>query len=164
MLARLSLLCIALSDAVLSSEQRFELEVPRVTAAELLQNRTLLSGHWPYVLLDEAASWQALWKWTPERLVERIPQEWVDFYPENMLHAGKKPYLFRYADALGHFQQPSAHSRYMQLRLSLQGWTELEKDLGKMPEVFYTEAEWMPRCMTKADGSLDTTAVDNFYR
>ena len=159
-----SLLLAGAAGADDAPSQPFALEVPRVTAAELAANETLLTGHWPYVLVGEASKWDALERWDLAYLEGRIPMEWVDYYPENMLSLGKKPFLYRYKDVLPEFRRPSASPRYMQMRLSLSGWEELERDLEDVPSVFYTEAEWIGDGLEGADGHMDRAAVDNFYR
>ena len=107
----------------LRPRQLFKLEIPRVTAAELAANETLMSGHWPYVLTGEVDKWPAAKKWGDlNYLLNKIPSEWVDFYPRNMYQLGSKPYVQPYSEALPRFRQNTGESKYMQMRLSLAGW------------------------------------------
>jgi hypothetical protein len=52
-----------------------------VTAEELAANATLMSGHWAYILTGEVDKWPAMKRWSLDYLKEKIPQEWVDYYP-----------------------------------------------------------------------------------
>jgi len=165
---RLLVALVALSTAVALSAaanvQQWELEIPRVTAAELASNATLRTGHHAYILTGVASEWPAMKRWTLDYMHEKIPTEWVDYYPENMYSMEKKPYVQRYEEALQHFTQPSDTSRYMQLRLSLEGWEALKSDITAFPEAFWTEEHWIDSCMRKPDGERDAAAIDNFFR
>ena len=90
----------------------------------------------------------------------------MDFYDRNMREATQKPFLFKFQEALPRFQQKTGTPRYMQLRLSLRGWKRLRKDFEPLPlpEVFWSDEEWIGTCMSKADGKRDTEAIDNFYK
>lgn len=145
--------------------QLFKLEIPRVTAAELAANETLMSGHWPYVLTGEVDKWPAMKKWGDlDYLLRKIPSEWVDFYPRNMYKLGSKPYVQPYSEALPRFRQNTGESKYMQMRLSLGGWEALLPDLAPLPPEFWTEAEWIDQCMAHPNGTRDHDAIDNFFR
>ena len=145
--------------------QMFKLHIPRVTAEELAANSTLMSGHWPYVLTGEVDKWPAMQKWQDlDYLLGKIPNEWVDFYPRNMYKLGSKPYVQPYSEALPRFRQDTGYSKYMQMRLSLQGWETLLPDLKALPPEFWTEAEWIDSCMSHDNGTRDHDAIDNFFR
>ena len=145
--------------------QQYALHIPRVTAAELAANATLMSGHWPYVLTGEVDKWPAMDKWKDlDYLKRKIPKEWVDFYPRNMYKMGNKPYVQPYDEALPRFRQQTGESKYMQMRLSLGGWEELLPDLAPLPPEFWTEAEWIDDCMATPNGTRDYGAIDNFFR
>jgi len=145
--------------------QLYKLHIPRVTAAELAANSTLMSGHWPYVLTGEVDKWPAMDKWKDlNYLLRKIPNEWVDFYPTNMYKLGSKPYVQPYSEALPKFRQQTGQSKYMQMRLSLPGWETLLPDLAALPPEFWTEAEWIDECMSHANGTRDHDAIDNFFR
>ncbi len=145
--------------------QLYKLHIPRVTAEELAANSTLMSGHWPYVLTGEADKWPAMEKWKDlNYLLRKIPDEWVDFYPRNMYQLGSKPYVQPYSEALPKFRQQTGQSKYMQMRLSLQGWETLLPDLKALPPEFWTEAEWIDDCMSHENGTRDHNAIDNFFR
>jgi len=145
-------------------KQRFNMEIPRVTVEDLAKNATLRTGLYAYVLTGHVRSqWKAS-NWTLDYLHKKIPFEWVDFYDQNMKDVGNKPFLFKYAEALPHFNQKIGIPRYMQLRLSLRGWKRLRKDLVPLPDpsVFWSDEEWIFKCMRK-DGRPDDKAMDNFY-
>jgi hypothetical protein len=152
------------SAARRSPRQAYKLHIPRVTAEELAANKTLMSGHWPYVLVGEVEKWPAMKKWTLDYLQKKIPSEWVDFYPYNMYKMGNKPYVQPYREALPKFRQKTEHSKYMQMRLSLSGWEALVPDLAPLPPEFWTEAEWINECMATSNGTRDAEAIDNFFR
>ena len=40
-----------------------------------------MSGHWAYILTGEVDKWPAMKRWSLDYLKEKIPQEWVDYYP-----------------------------------------------------------------------------------
>jgi len=146
-------------------KQQFALEIPKVTVEELAANETLRSGLHAYVLKDFSKSrWKAS-NWTLDYLAKRIPFEWVDFYDKNMADPGSKPFLLKFKEALPMFQHKVGIPRYMQLRLSLRGWKRLRKDFEPLPDpdVFWSDEEWISKCMAKADGKADLEAIDNFY-
>mmetsp|Transcript_65948 Transcript_65948/g.121669 ORF Transcript_65948/g.121669 Transcript_65948/m.121669 type:complete len:481 (+) Transcript_65948:146-1588(+) len=143
----------------------FELHIPRMTLAELHKNDTLRSGHYPFVLTDIInKSWKAT-SWTLRHLKEKIPFEWVDYYPENMKNIGNKPYLQKLENAIQDFMRPSKYSKYMQMRISLRGWKRIRKDLDPMPDhpTFWDDGTWIRHCMSKSDGKPDEKAIDNFF-
>ena len=132
-------------------KQRFKLHIPRVTMAELARNKTLLSGHWPYVITDAMKGWAAMEKWNDgdelEYLESVLKDEWVDFYSQNMYSLGNKPILYRFSEANKRWRTPfhrdMGRPRYMQFRLSLPGWLNLKEDLR----------------ITNADGSEEARAA-----
>ena len=65
--------------------QKFSMPIPRLTTRELLLDKQLLTGNYPFVITDAMVDWPALNKWRSLDYLDRIvPQEWVDFYPRNM--------------------------------------------------------------------------------
>lgn len=144
--------------------QQFAMHIPRLTLAELHKNATLRTGHHAFIITDIAnKSWKAM-SWTLDSLKEKIPFEWVDYYPENMMDQGKHPYLFKLEQAVPQFKQPNGHSKYMQMRISLRGWKRIRKDLSPLPDhpTFWDDSIWIRDCMQK-DGKPDEKAIDNFY-
>eukprot|EP00927_Polykrikos_kofoidii_P003764 TRINITY_DN11518_c0_g1_i2.p1 TRINITY_DN11518_c0_g1~~TRINITY_DN11518_c0_g1_i2.p1 ORF type:complete len:416 (+),score=71.86 TRINITY_DN11518_c0_g1_i2:35-1249(+) len=161
-----ALIC-ALASVVIRSDavkQRFELQIPRVTEAELKSNATLRSGHHAYVLTGVVNRKWAAENWTMEKWGKKINFEWVDFYHNNMADVGSKPHLYKFKDALPLFNQKADKPRYMQLRLSLRGWRRLEKHMSPkpVPDLFWSDEEWISDCMQK-DGKPDSEAIDNFF-
>lgn len=152
----------------LKNRQRYRLHIPRVTAAELEANSTLMSGHLPFVVVGAMEGWSAMEKWRNLRyLSQKVPLEWVDYYKANMYSRNDKPFLFKMREATEYFLEPSETGlpRYMQLRLGVNGWKELEKDLFKngtegryLPGAMWGETDWIQKCMP------DPKDVDNFYR
>lgn len=146
-------------------EQEFKLEIPRVTIEQLERNMTLRGGTHAFILVDWARRWNAS-KWTMDYLKRKIPFEWVDYYPENMLNPQNKPYLLKFDEAAVRYGQRSPQPKYMQLRLARRGWKRLQKDFQPIPlpeAVFWDDAEWIHKCMAKEDGREDKRAVDNFF-
>lgn len=147
--------------------QDFALRIPRVTIDELAKNRTLRTGLHAYVLSGFAEQWNAT-NWTLDYLTEKIPFEWVDYYPKNMEDVGSKPYLFKFDKAVKEFQHPNElktdKPKYMQIRLSLRGWKRLKKDFvpKPLPDVFWDDDEWISQCMRKGN-KADTPAINNFF-
>ena len=88
--------------------QPFDMEIPRVTKAELDRNATLQSGHWPYIVTDAMEAWPAMSKWQDlEYLRSIVPEtEWVDFYANNMYDRGSKPILYKFKEALERWAYP----------------------------------------------------------
>lgn len=119
-----------------------------------------------YVLTDFAGTrWRAA-NWTLQYLKKKIPFEWVDYYPNNMVDVGSKPYLFKFEEALPKFLSPSEKPKYMQLRLGLRGWQRLKKDFNPkpLPDVFWDDDEWIGECMKKSeDGQVDNPAINNYF-
>ena len=77
-----------------------------------------------------------------------------------MYKHGNKPYVQHYREAVQKFSAPSeGHSRYMQMRLSLAGWDKLRVDMAELPKAFWTEAEWIDACMSKASTSGERVRV-----
>jgi len=156
------------ADEIGTSNKVYELHVPKITKAQLIANKTLLSGHWPYVVTDAMDEWPAMKEWAGKEglsaISEIIPDEWVDYYPQNMYSLGNKPYLRKFHDVVKEFQQPSKSGmpRYMQMRLGLKGWEDLEKKMygpkGKLPPGMWTEKDWIYDCMP------DSKDIDNFFR
>lgn len=141
----------------------YALEVPRVTVQELEANLTLRTGHHPFVL---TGAMQGQWKatnWTLGSLKNKIPFEWVDYYPDNMKDLGKKPYLMTLEEAVPAFKERDGKVKYMQMRISLRGWKRLRKDFQPMPaQQFWEDDSWIRYCMAK-DGKPDEDAISNFY-
>lgn len=148
-----------------AAEQRFLLDIPRITTAELERNQSLRSGLHAYIVTDWVGSRWSASSWTLEYLRQKIPFEWVDYYPNNMEDPGSKPYLYRFEEALPQFLQKSKIPKYMQLRLGLRGWNRLKKDINPkpVPEVFWDDDSWIGQCMKKPSGKVDREAVDNFF-
>lgn len=158
-------LWLAAEAAFAGPVQEFKLHIPKVSLEELSANRTLRSGLHAYVLRDFLGNhWKAA-SWTLDYLKEKIPFEWVDYYPENMLDETKKPFLLKFSEAVQRFQQPSDIPRYMQIRLGRRGWQRLKKDLQPkpLPDVFWDDDEWIFSCMRDAAGKVDKGAIDNFF-
>jgi len=148
------------------AKQEFALHIPRVTLEELEFNATLRSGHHAYVVTGMVSNrWRAM-NWTLKKLKKKIPFEWVDYYKESLPTVGHKPYLFRLKEAVNMFKEKSEYPRYMQIRLSLGGWQQLQGDLDPMPlpDVFWSDDLWAKDCMKTDKGTTDDPAVDNFYR
>ena len=169
--------------------QKFELVVPRVTMVELARNKTLLSGHWPYVITDAMDGWAAMDKWNDgdslAYLESVLKEEWVDFYSENMYSLGNKPILYRFSEANKRWRRPygidRGKPRYMQFRLSLPGWLDLKEDLritntaGSKAEAAAARGEgaedgrYLPNAMWTEDDWIHKCLksehdVDNFFR
>ncbi|CAE8606549.1 unnamed protein product, partial [Polarella glacialis] len=146
-------------------KQKFKLEIPRVTVEELANNDTLKSGLHAYVLHGFAKEkWTAM-NWTLDYLKEKIPFEWVDYYPNNMRDVGSKPFLHNFEKLVPDFKKPHHTPRYMQIRLGRRGWERLKKDFNPkpLPDVFWDDDEWIKQCMVKEDGKADKQAIDNFF-
>lgn len=147
-----------------SAVQDFALHIPRIPVEELEANVTLRNGHHAYVIKDYfLGRWKAT-NWTLPYLQKKIPFEWVDYYPESMPHIGNKPFLYKLEDAMPRFLEPSRSPRYMQLRVGLRGWQRLLKDFHPLPapDVFWSDEEWIHKCMQTPDGKPDKMAIDNF--
>jgi hypothetical protein len=108
--------------------------------------------------------WKAM-NWTLDYLKKKIPFEWVDYYPNNMMDVGNKPYLFKLEDAMPRFQQKTGQAKYMQMRIAYRGWMRLKKDLDPkpLPDIFWDDDEWIGKCMKKENGKADKPAIDNFF-
>ena len=170
-------------------KQKFKLTIPRVTMAELARNKTLLSGHWPYVITDAMKGWDAMDKWNDgdglDYLESILKDEWVDFYSENMYSLGNKPILYRFSQANERWKTPKARDRgqprYMQFRLSLPGWLDLKEDLRVTNEANSVAAKqalngagtadgrYLPNSMWTEDDWIDKCLddekdIDNFFR
>ena len=154
-------------------QQRFSLEVPRVTAKQLAERPDLLAGTVPFVLLGEANRWPAAQRWAAlERLAAMIPSETVDFYPSNYNSTFGKlnRTLMAMPEAVRAFRGPATRlhredwedARYMQIRLTSEGWDALRHDLLPLPQSFWTEAEWIRKCMTRSDGAVDESAISSW--
>ena len=149
------------------STKIYDLDIP-VTPEQLFANKSLTSGHWPYVVVGAMDNWPAMKEWAGMKGLDAInkiiPDEWVDYYPENMYHIGNKPYLRKFNDVVEEFKQPSKSGkpRYMQLRLGLDGWEKLEEKMygpkGKLPRGMWTEKDWIYECMPERKD------IDNFFR
>jgi len=163
--------CCVLAAFAVSQVQQYALEVPRVTNDQLARNKSLTTGHWPYIVVGAMDDWPALQKWDVKYLAKQIPNEWVDYYPENMYNLGNKPYLLPYSECHKEFlkkrnskrrkvggPQALGKSRYMQVRLGLSGWERLMKDTREMPSAMWTEKDWIHKCMPNPKD------IDNFYR
>jgi len=167
----------------LRRKQRFTMTIPRMTTTELMNSPRFLTGHYPFIVTDVLNKWPAMQRWhSLDYLNSILPNEWVDFYPKNMYELGSKPWVMPSPQALDRFKSKLPHEdefdspRYLQYRLSLQGWRRLEQDLFEegdvgygdnstftghrrryLPSALWTEADWIS-CF----GS-DKNA-DNFYR
>ncbi|CAE7229461.1 hif1an, partial [Symbiodinium microadriaticum] len=156
-----------LHEGLAQKEQKFELDIPRVTVEELERNVTLRTGLHAYVLHGFAHKWKAM-NWTLDYLMGKIPFEWVDYYPNNMRDVSSKPYLWKFDKAVREFQIPkefrTGKPKYMQIRLGLRGWKRLKKDFvpKPLPEVFWDDDEWIGSCMSQ-DGKVDQSAINNFF-
>ena len=130
-------------------QQNFSLEVPRVTAKQLAERPDLLAGTIPFVLLGEANRWPAAQRWAAlEGLAAMIPSETVDFYPTNYNSTFGKlnRTLMTMPEAVTAFRGPETRrhredwedARYMQIRLTSEGWDALRHDLLPLPQSFWT--------------------------
>lgn len=143
--------------------QQFALHIPRITLEEFEANQTLQSGHHAFIITGMVGKqWKAS-NWTLGHLKKKIPFEWVDYYPNNMMDQGNKPYLIRLDQAIPQFVEPGPDAKYMQMRISLRGWKRIRKDFEPMPNAFWDDDKWIRYCMQKEDGKVDELAVDNFY-
>ena len=130
-------------------QQSFSLDVPRVTAKQLAERPDLLAGTVPFILLGEANRWPAAQGWAAlERLAAMIPSETVDFYPTNYNSTFGKlnRTLMTMPEAVRAFRGPETRrhredwedARYMQIRLTSEGWDALRHDLLPLPQSFWT--------------------------
>lgn len=142
--------------------QEWKLHIPRVTVQELRANATLRDGTHAFILEGATTTWRAR-NWTISYLKKTIPNEWVDYYPDNMADVGNKPYLLNLKDAVPMFLK-NPGPKYMQIRVGYRGWLRLLRDFEPMPvpEIFWTDEEWVSECMRK-DGRVDDDAVNNFF-
>ena len=148
--------------------QAFKLEVPRVTAEQLAAAPDLLSGTRPYILTGEASRWPALERWsTLEHLAQAIPQENVDYYStsyDDTMDKVNRSYV-PFDQATRAFltgPRVDGSPKYLQIRLTTGGWETLKEDLLPLPPAFWTESQWIEKCMSHENGTADQAAIDNW--
>jgi hypothetical protein len=147
--------------------QPFELDVPRVTEDELAQSPALLAGRAPFILTGVASRWPSAKRWKLDHLATSIPDEWASSHPGR---AGSLPFR----EAVQQFQQnPASFANsgdpndvpHLRVRLSLQGAHQLGRDIGRLPKAFFwAEDRWIAQCMQLPNGTVDTAAVDNWFK
>merc|ERR1712070_895623 len=74
-------------------------------------------------------------------------------------------YLYHLKDVVGKFKAKTASAKYMQIRVGLKGRRSLEPNFEPrtVPEILWTDEEWINDCMKFENGTVDDEAIDNFY-
>ena len=149
-------------------QQEFKLLVPRVTASELVADAELLSGAHPFILVNETNSWPAIKRWIDlNRLAELIPSETTDFYWTSIDHTMDKinktsgPFSEAVVAFAG-LQRVDKSPKYLQIPLTSAGAQALSEDLLPLPQEFWSEDQWIEKCMSSDAGTPDRAAIDNW--
>jgi len=146
--------------------QRWAFTVPRLQSAELTPDHAVFAGDVPFVLTDAMEGWGALepGRWTMDALAKRFPDSIVDFYPANMQRRGNHPFLTPLSLAASEYHVAGHQPKYVQWRITLPDWLRLKgdaKDGDSLPEFFWHETEWLPKCMPNATQAELERAADN---
>jgi hypothetical protein len=148
--------------------QEFALPVPRVSAAELAEDADLLSGAHPFILVNETSSWPALQRWASlDHLAALIPQQTTDFYWTSIDHTMDKVNKTSgpFSEAATAFLGPRRvirSAKYLQIPLTSASLQALSQDLLPLPEKFWSEDQWITKCMSDDAGAPDRAAIDNW--
>lgn len=152
--------------------------LPRITLAELMDaGGGYYDGRLPFILpadeLGGGANWTAVReRWTLASFAARFPDSIADFYPQNMLDMGNKPYLLPLREVLrGALDHPPwererrrwcnrARAPYLQWRFGTGTWRKLrEVGFEGLPAWFVTDDHWMRGCLGRRR-SLGATHKD----
>ena len=140
--------------------------LPRITLAELMDpDGGYFEGRLPFILpaheLGGGANWTAVReRWTLASFAAHFPDSIADYYPQNMLDMGNKPYLLPLREvlggALGHPPwrdeqrrwRDRARAPYLQWRFGASMWRKVrEVGFEDLPAWFVTDDHWMRECL-----------------
>eukprot|EP01138_Halocafeteria_seosinensis_P007355 gb/GECG01007519.1/.p1 GENE.gb/GECG01007519.1/~~gb/GECG01007519.1/.p1 ORF type:complete len:411 (+),score=30.99 gb/GECG01007519.1/:1-1233(+) len=130
--------------------------IPRFTMEEFAAaSEDVRTGDMPFVLSGIGSKWKGLHEFPVEELATNYSDAIVEFYPNNLIDIGNKPYLIPFRTALDELRDNET-PKYLQWRMTINATRHFLEYVDPLPK--FLQSPWVDQCFE------DEETRNNFQR